>query len=175
MFKGLVSWCGFDTTTLDYSPDSRVHGDSRWGVSSLFRLGLVAITSFSTLPLKVWSALGGFLILASTICLSYFLYLEQVQEIPLSALSYTVATVIFLGGIQLVCLGVLGEYIGKIYTEVRNRPNYLINARNKQPHHSEESVSQSLSKQARSGEIHSITSSVPTVQAPCDVSNTSGN
>ena len=94
MFKGLVSWCGFDVTTLDYVPGQRAHGQSRWGVGSLIRLGVVCITSFSTLPLKIWSGVGALLVLSSMSFLAYLLYAVHVVGDQVSGSSYLVSAII---------------------------------------------------------------------------------
>jgi glycosyltransferase involved in cell wall biosynthesis len=174
IFKGLVSWCGFDTATVDYFPGQRVHGRSRWGIASLVRLGFIGITSFSNLPLKVWTAVGTLLVLSSIICVSYFLYLVHVVGAQVSTLSYLVSTVIFLGGIQLICLGILGEYIAKIYTEVRHRPNYLVNERGTKLQQNELSEEQPLSAQAVTGELYSMAVSASSTQGSREITNTAG-
>jgi glycosyltransferase involved in cell wall biosynthesis len=126
MFKGLISWCGFSSRVLDYTPNRRRDGHSRFGLRGLFRLGILGITSFSTWPLRVWTLVGmGVAFLAALYTLQIVVQVFQYgRDVP--GYASLMVSVLFLGGVQLICLGVLGEYIGKIYTEVKQRPQYVI-------------------------------------------------
>jgi polyisoprenyl-phosphate glycosyltransferase len=123
--RGLVSWIGFNQTGLVYSRDKRYAGSTKYPYRKMIKFAFDGITSFSTAPLKLatWSGYGASLLA--------FLYLASVFVQKL--LGYTVegwATImvalLFLGGVQLVCLGILGEYLGRIFNEVKPRPMYIL-------------------------------------------------
>ena len=123
--RGLVTWIGFRQTGVRYHRDARYAGETKYPYSKMIKFALDGITSFSSLPLKLASWLG---YLTSLLA---FLYLASV--FVQKALGYTVqgwATImvalLFLGGVQLICLGLLGEYIGRIFDEVKRRPMYVI-------------------------------------------------
>lgn len=124
--KGLYSWVGFRQVAVPFDTAERHAGASNFSTWRLFRFALDGITSFTTLPLRIWSWLGlavaaiavlyGLLILAKTMLFGV--------DVPGYA-SLMVAT-LFLGGVQLICLGVLGDYLGRVFTEVKGRPLYLV-------------------------------------------------
>jgi dolichol-phosphate mannosyltransferase len=123
--RGLVSWIGFRQAAVPYARDARYAGDTKYPYRKMIRFALDAITSFSSVPLKFASWLG---YMASLLA---FLYLSSV--FVQKALGYTVpgfATImvamLFLGGVQLISLGIIGEYIGRIYTEIKARPLYIV-------------------------------------------------
>ncbi len=123
--RGLVSWIGFRQGAVSYSRDARYAGETKYPYRKMIRFALDGITSFSSVPLKFASWLG---YLASSLA---FLYLASV--FVQKALGYTVpgfATImvamLFLGGVQLICLGIIGEYIGRIFDETKARPLYIV-------------------------------------------------
>lgn len=123
--RGLVSWVGFRQVGVLYRRDRRYAGETKYPYSKMIKFALDGITSFSTVPLKLATWLGYF---ASTVA---FLYASSV--FIQKALGYTVqgwATImvgmLFLGGVQLICLGIIGEYIGRIYEESKHRPLYIV-------------------------------------------------
>ena len=123
--RGLVSWIGFRQTGVPYHRDARYAGKTKYPYRKMIKFALDGITAFSTVPLKLATWLG---YLTSLLA---FLYLASV--FVQKALGYTVegwATImvalLFLGGVQLICLGLLGEYIGRIFDEVKRRPMYVI-------------------------------------------------
>ncbi|MBQ6546669.1 MAG: glycosyltransferase family 2 protein [Bacilli bacterium] len=124
--KGIFSWVGFNTTYLPYTPEKRAHGFSKWNPYKLFKYGMEGIISFSTKPLKLATFLGLFLSILSGI----YLLIVLIQKIFIGRgiPGYpTIANlIILLGGIQLFCLGIIGEYIAKIYMETKDRPIYII-------------------------------------------------
>lgn len=124
--KGIFSWVGFKTTTIEYKRESRHAGKSTFNVWKLWNLALEAITSFSTVPLKVWTYIGFFI---SFLSLSYGLFIitrTLIFGIDVPGYASLIVVILFLGGIQLIGIGVLGEYIGRIYLESKNRPVYII-------------------------------------------------
>ena len=125
-FKGLSSWIGFRQTRVDYDPAMREHGSTTWNVWTLIGLSIEGLTSFSVAPLRVASLLG--LVLAVTalffgswIVLETLLYGKDVPGYP-----SLVVSVMVIGGVQLILIGVLGEYIGKLLAEIKGRPVYFV-------------------------------------------------
>ena len=124
--KGMFAWVGFRTTQIYYDRPSRYRGQSRWNYWKLWNFAVDGIASFSTIPLKIWSYLG---LVVSLLAFSYGLFLVG-RTILLGAdvpgYASIMVAVLFLGGIQLVSLGVLGEYLARIYEEVKGRPLYVV-------------------------------------------------
>jgi polyisoprenyl-phosphate glycosyltransferase len=124
--KGLYSWIGFKSVGLPYHVAERVSGVSKWSIRKLASFAIDGLTSFSTLPLRVWSLLG---LLISTMAIVYatiimvrtFIFGADVPGFP-----SIIVSVMLLAGVQLISLGVLGEYLGRVYEEVKSRPLYLV-------------------------------------------------
>jgi dolichol-phosphate mannosyltransferase len=126
--RGLVSWIGFEQTAVRYKRQARVQGQTKFSVRKMLRFALDGITSFSFLPLRLatWT---GFLV-------SLFAFLYIVVVIVLKAVgvswpgySSLMASILFLGGVQLLMIGIMGEYLGRIFDEVKRRPLYLVGER----------------------------------------------
>jgi glycosyltransferase involved in cell wall biosynthesis len=125
-FKGLATWIGFRQKRVDYTPAERAHGRSSWGLRSLIGLSLEGLTSFSVAPLRVASLLGmllsgAALVFGAWMLLESFLYERTVPGYP-----SLIVGLMVLGGVQLLVIGVMGEYIGKILFELKARPVYFI-------------------------------------------------
>jgi len=124
--KGLMSWVGFKTTIVNYSRPVRKEGNTKFNYRKLWNLAVQGITSFSTLPLKVWTYFGSFVAFIS------FLYgLKIIVEklffgINASGYASLMVAILFFGGVQLIGIGVLGEYVGRTYLESKRRPKYII-------------------------------------------------
>lgn len=125
-FKGLASWIGFRQVRVDYEPAEREHGATTWNIWSLIGLSIEGLTSFSVAPLRVASMLG--LLLAVTalvfggwILMETLLFGKDVPGYP-----SLVVSVMVIGGVQLLMIGVLGEYIGKLLSEIKRRPVYFV-------------------------------------------------
>jgi glycosyltransferase involved in cell wall biosynthesis len=123
--KGLFAWVGFKTTEIKYFRDARLAGETSFNYWKLWNFALDGITSFSTFPLRICSYLGlgvAFLALiyAAIIIAKTLLYGDQVKGYP-----SLMAVVLFIGGIQLIGLGIIGEYLGRVYEETKQRPIYL--------------------------------------------------
>jgi polyisoprenyl-phosphate glycosyltransferase len=124
--KGLFAWVGFKQTSIFFDRDPRFSGDTKWNYWKLWNFALDGIIAFSFLPLKVWSYVG---VVISAISLLYAVYLvlrTLIFGIDLPGYASLMVAVLFLGGIQLISLGVIGEYLGRIYEEVKGRPLYLV-------------------------------------------------
>jgi glycosyltransferase involved in cell wall biosynthesis len=125
--KGLFAWVGYRQTAIEYDRDPRLRGQTTWNYWRLWNFALEGITSFSTVPLRVWSYVG---VLVSLVALGLagVLVIRGTDPDAPGYASLMVA-VLFLGGVQLISLGVLGEYLGRIYREVKGRPLYLVRDR----------------------------------------------
>ena len=124
--KGLYAWVGFDTRLLYYAPRERESGQSSFSFSRLARLAFTGITAFSNFPLRVWSGLGAVIALCAMaygvwIVVEYFAFGNPVAGWPT-----LVTSVMFFSGIQLLSIGILGEYVGRIFDEVKQRPIYVV-------------------------------------------------
>jgi len=124
--KGLYAWVGFNTEAIQYVPDARLHGESRFGLLKLLRLALMGLTSFTTWPLRLVSLFGFMVSICSfiyglIIVVKFLLYNNPVDGWP------TIVTILlFFSGINLMSLGVVGEYIAGIFDEVKGRPLYIV-------------------------------------------------
>lgn len=122
---GMIAWTGFKTALLEVDHAPRERGKSKYNTFKLFRLAFNAITSFSTLPLRLATYLG---LLSSGIGMLYgfyFIYKKIFLGIPVLGYASIIVAVLFIGGIQLMILGILGEYLGRVYQEVQQRPIYI--------------------------------------------------
>ena len=124
--KGIFSWVGFNTSYLPYTPLERVNGTSKWGSYKLFKYALEGIVSFSTKPLKLATILGLVLSLLSGIYLFVVLIQKIFIGIDIPGYPTIITLILLIGGIQLFCIGIIGEYISKIYMESKKRPIYIV-------------------------------------------------
>lgn len=127
--KGILSWVGGNTDIVEYIRADRVAGKSKFNGWKLWNLALDGITSFSTFPLRIWTYIG-----LSVSLLSFFYTIWMVIDKllwgnPVPGYPSLMTAILFLGGIQLIGIGILGEYMGRVYTEVKKRPRYLIKNR----------------------------------------------
>jgi glycosyltransferase involved in cell wall biosynthesis len=124
--KGLFNWVGFRTTQISYARVARIEGESKFSAWRLWTLALDGITSFSTVPLQVWTYLGLSISVSAFFYGSFIFLRTLVFGIDLPGYASLLVSMLFLGGLQLIGIGVLGEYIGRIYMESKHRPVYLI-------------------------------------------------
>lgn len=124
--KGLYAWVGFDQRAVPYVPDPRFAGQSRFRLLGLVRLALAAITAFSVLPLRVWSTVGAVVSLLAFLGGAAIVIETLVWGGSVPGYPSIMVTVAFLGGVQLLTLGIIGEYVGQVYLEVKRRPLYII-------------------------------------------------
>jgi glycosyltransferase involved in cell wall biosynthesis len=123
--KGLFAWVGFRTVTIDYVRAGRAAGESKFSGFALWNFALEGLTSFSTAPLKMWTYLGA---ISATLTAAYALFIvlrTLVMGIHVPGYASLLVAVLFFGSIQLISIGLLGEYIGRIYIETKQRPTYL--------------------------------------------------
>lgn len=124
--KGIFSWVGFNTIFIPYTVEERRFGKSKWNFFKLFKYAVEGIISFSTFPLKLVTGIGLVTSFASVLYLVFVIFQRLVFGTDVPGYATIVVLVLFLGGIQLFCLGLLGEYLSKIYVQVKNRPIYVL-------------------------------------------------
>ncbi|VVE37683.1 putative glycosyltransferase [Pandoraea morbifera] len=127
--KGLFAWVGYHTDIVEYTRDPRAAGVSKFSGWRLWNFALEGITSFSTVPLRCWTYIGVSLALLSLAYGSYIVVRTLVHGIDVPGYASLLVGILFLGGIQLVGIGVIGEYVGRIYYESKGRPLYLVRRR----------------------------------------------
>ena len=126
LIRGMISWVGFRQTAVEYNREARFGGETKYPLHKMLKLSLDGITSFSTVPLKIVSFSG---VLISGCGLLYALYviIQKLTGQPyVQGWSSIIVIILVIGGIQLIAFGILGEYIGRIFEESKNRPLYLI-------------------------------------------------
>ena len=123
--KGLLSWVGFNTEFIPYEVCEREHGQSKWNVIGLVKYALEGIIAFSTAPLKL-ATLIGFISSISAILYLIFVIVQKLSfGIDVPGYTTIIVLILFLGGLVLFCLGIIGEYLAKIYVQIKNRPIYI--------------------------------------------------
>jgi hypothetical protein len=124
--KGLFAWAGFKSASVPYTRAARTIGTTKYRYWRLWTLAIDGITSASTLPLRVWSYLGGFVALGALGYAIFIIVRTLTSGIEVPGYASMMVAVLFLGGLQLLSLGVLGEYVGRILIETKGRPLYVI-------------------------------------------------
>lgn len=130
--KGMYSWIGFKKKEITFEAAPRAGGETKWNYANLIELALEGITSFTTFPLRLSSIFGFAISLFSFVYLIYIIINTLLTGSDVSGYPSTMAVILFLGGIQLLSLGIIGEYLGRIFTETKNRPLYFIDEYNNQ-------------------------------------------
>jgi glycosyltransferase involved in cell wall biosynthesis len=124
--KGLYAWIGFRSIGVPFEVGARAHGTSKFSYRKLTRFALDGLMSFTTMPLKVWSYMGTFISGIAFATAIYFVVQTLLFGVDVPGFASLIVSVTFLAGIQLLSLGVLGEYVGRIFAEVKRRPLYLV-------------------------------------------------
>ena len=124
--KGLFAWVGFKTRSVEYRRPARAAGQSHFSGLRLWNFALDGITSFSTLPLRIWSYIGLVGALVSFSYGAYILLRTVVFGVDVPGYASLLAATLFVGSVQLLSIGILGEYIGRIYLETKQRPTYIV-------------------------------------------------
>ncbi|WP_231584122.1 glycosyltransferase family 2 protein [Domibacillus indicus] len=124
--RGLVSWVGFKQTAVEYERDERLAGETKYPLKKMLKFSMDGITSFSYKPLKLASLLGMMLSAASALAIIIVLYQRLFTDSTIPGWSSLLLTMLFFNGVMLIMLGVIGEYIGRIYDEAKNRPLYIL-------------------------------------------------
>ncbi|MBU5444367.1 glycosyltransferase family 2 protein [Paenibacillus sp. MSJ-34] len=125
--KGLFAWIGFPQKEVLYQRDPRYAGVTKWNYIRLWNLAIEGITSFTIAPLKIASYMGGIFALISFLFILVIIFQTLVFGNPVKGYPSLIVVVLFIGGIQLICLGIIGEYLGRIFNETKKRPLYLLN------------------------------------------------
>lgn len=124
--KGIFSWVGGKTSIVEYSRKERSAGETKFNGWKLWNLALEGLTGFSTLPLRMWTYIG-FAVASISFAYGLFMIVDKILwGNPVAGYPSLLVSILFLGGIQLIGIGVLGEYIGRIYIESKKRPRYLL-------------------------------------------------
>ena len=129
--KGLFAWVGYNTKYLEYENRERVAGQTSWSFWSLFKYSIDGIVNFSEAPLNLASFVGAFSCFASIIAMIFIVVKTLIFKDPTSGWPSLVCIILFIGGIQLLCLGIVGKYISKIFLETKKRPIYIVKERDK--------------------------------------------
>lgn len=124
--KGLFAWIGYRTVTLDYNRDARVAGKSKWKYWRLWNFALEGITGFSVAPLKIATYLGSACAGITFLYAAYFLLKTLMVGESVRGFPTLIVTVMILGGLQLMAIGIIGEYLGRLFIESKRRPLYLL-------------------------------------------------
>ena len=124
--RGLSSWVGFRQIGIEYDRAQRFAGETKYPLAKMMRLAISAITGFSYVPLQLATYVGFALALISLIAILLTVILRLSGSNFFLGQATTLVSVLFLGGVQLIFLGIIGEYLGRIYDEVKNRPLYIV-------------------------------------------------
>lgn len=124
--KDLFSWVGFESAEVTFERSARATGTTKWSFWKLWNFGLDGLFGASTVPLRLWSYLGFFLAMAAFFYAGYVLVRTVLFGIDLPGYASTIVIILFFGGLNMLSVGILGEYVGRIYREVRDRPLYIV-------------------------------------------------
>lgn len=124
--KGIFNWVGFKCKYIEIENVQRAAGKTKWSFSSLWKYAIEGITSFTTAPLKIATFIGMFVFIVSTIFAFTIVIQTLIMGKDVPGYASIIVSVLFMGAIQLLCIGILSEYISKMYMEIKNRPKYII-------------------------------------------------
>ncbi|MFP8783663.1 glycosyltransferase family 2 protein [Planococcus plakortidis] len=128
--KGIYSWIGLSKKTISYENVVRAEGDSKWSFGSLVNYGIDGIISFNMKPLRICFYTGFLVLFLSLLYIAFTFYEIMVRGVIAPGYFTTITAILLLGGIQLISLGVIGEYVGRIYNETKQRPHFLVEMSN---------------------------------------------
>ena len=131
--KGLFAWVGFRQATVEYVREARSQGTSKWRYWKLWNFALDGITGFSTVPLRLWTYVGAIIAAAAFVYAMLTVLRVLAWGVDVPGYASLLTAVLFMGGVQLITLGVIGEYIGRIYIEAKGRPLYLVRQLHESP------------------------------------------
>ena len=127
--KGIFAWVGFSHSVVEYERPLRAAGTTKFNFWKLWNFALDGITGFSTVPLRLAGYIGFLTAITSILYGTYLVYRTLVSGVDLPGYASLMVAVLFLGGLQLMVLGIIGEYLGRNYTESKNRPLYVVKDR----------------------------------------------
>lgn len=128
--RGQIAWIGYKQTFVEYHRDARLYGTTNYPLKKMLRFALDGITAFSDKPLKIASGLGIFSAIVSLLALVYALVSHFCFHATITGWTSLILSVLFIGGVQLITIGIIGEYIARINNDVRNRPLYILDEKN---------------------------------------------
>ena len=128
--KGIFGWVGFKTCWLPFENVERVAGQTKWSFWGLMKYAIDGIISFSQAPLDIASWFGFLMTGIAFLMLIFIVVRRLIFGDPVAGWASTICVIIFIGGLQLFCLGIMGQYLAKTYMEVKNRPHYIISETN---------------------------------------------
>ncbi len=128
--KGIFGWVGFRTKWIPYENVERAAGETKWSFWKLFRYAMEGIISFSQAPLSIASWMGSAMTLISFLAILFIIIRRLVFGDPVAGWASTICIIVFIGGVQLLILGIIGQYLAKTYLETKNRPHYIIRESN---------------------------------------------
>lgn len=123
--KGIFSWVGFETKWLEQEDIERSAGTTKWSFKSLFKYSIQGLTAFSTVPLVLASFIGLIFFVMSIIAIIFIIIKTLLYGDPVAGYPTLICVIFFVSGIQLLCFGIIGEYLSKMYLEIKNRPIYI--------------------------------------------------
>lgn len=128
--KGIFGWIGFNTKWLPYENVERVAGETKWSFWKLFKYSISGIVDFSTAPLQISSLFGFIMCLISAIAIVFLIVRKIMFGDPVQGWASLMCIIVFIGGVQLFCIGIMGQYLAKTYLETKKRPVYIIRETN---------------------------------------------
>jgi len=128
--KGIFGWIGFRTKWLPYKNIERVAGETKWSFFKLFRYSIDGIVNFSQAPLSIASLMGVIMTIIAFVALLFVFVRRLFFGDPVAGWASTICIILFIGGIQLLCMGIIGQYLAKTYLEVKHRPHYIVSETN---------------------------------------------
>lgn len=131
--KGMFSWIGFEKKEIPYQPENRAAGQSKWNYFKLINLAIEGITSFTILPLRIASLLGCLFAFSAIIYMLFVLVHTLIYGGDVPGYPSLICTILFIGGVQIFFLGIIGEYLGRIFNESKHRPLYLLKEQDGRP------------------------------------------
>ena len=129
--KGIFGWIGFKTKWLEYENVNRIAGETKWSFWGLFKYAVDGIINFSETPMSLASGLGIFLTIFSFLMVIFSIIRKEIFGDPVAGWPSLACIIIFIAGLQFLCMGIMGKYIAKTYLEVKNRPHYIVSETNK--------------------------------------------
>lgn len=128
--KGLYGWVGFKTKWIEFENIERIAGESKWSFWKLFYYAIEGIVAFSTVPLTIATVIGLICCFCAFSATSFIIIRKLIFDDPIQGWASTVSIILFIGGVQLLCTGILGQYLAKTYLETKKRPIYIIDKKN---------------------------------------------
>ncbi len=124
--KGLYNWVGFKKVAIEFDADERLHGETKWSFGALLKLAIEGITSYTTAPLKISMYFGFLVSFVAFVYMIYVLIKTLIFGADTSGFPSLMIMILFLGGCQLISVGILGEYVGRVFLETKKRPLYFV-------------------------------------------------